>query len=116
LLPQKVNAKSFQGGLKRRRNERIKRLRDKVHVHPIRVPIILDASLVIETPYDILIISPDVSDEVVAKDVEVFLQASQAQPGRREEVDDVMPFHDIDLLRAGNVSYHKRDRRSLPGV
>jgi len=78
LLPQKVNAKSFQGGLKGRQNETIKRPRNKIHVHPIRVPIILDAMLVVETPYDILIISPDVSNEVVAEDVEVFLQAGQA--------------------------------------
>ena len=113
LLPQKVNAKSFQGGLKGRRNEMIKRLRDKVYIHPIRVPTILDALLVVETPCDMLIVSPDVSDEVVAEDVEVFLQA---KPARREQVDDVMPFHDIDLSRAGSISYYKRDRRSLLGV
>jgi hypothetical protein len=51
-----------------------------------------------------------VSDKVVPEDVEVSLQAGQAQPGRREEVDDVMPFHDIDLSRTGNVSHHKKDR------
>lgn len=91
----------------------IKRLRDKVYIHPIRVPTILDALLVVETPCDMLIVSPDVSDEVVAEDVEVFLQA---KPARREEVDDVMPFHDIDLSREGSISYYKRDRRSLLGV
>jgi len=108
--------KEFPRWSERKASETSKRLRDKVHVHPIRVPIILDTLLVVETPYDILIIRPDVSDKVVSEDVEVFLQAGQAQPGRREEVDDVMPLHDIDLSRAGNVSYHKRDRRSLPGV
>ena len=68
-----MNAKSFHGGLKRKGNETIKKLSNKVHVHPIPVLIILDAMLVVETPYDILIISPDVSNEVVAEDVEVFL-------------------------------------------
>ena len=72
-------------------------LRDKVDVHPIQVPAILDAFPVVKPLHDMLIIGPGLSDEVVAEDVEVFLQAGQTQPGQREEVDDVMPFHDIDL-------------------
>ena len=70
-------------------------------VHPIRVPVILDAFLVVKTPHDMLIIGPDVSNEVVPEAVEVVLQAGQTQPGRREEVDNVMPFHDIDLSGDG---------------
>jgi len=81
----------------------IKGLGEKVDEHPIRVPFILNAFLVVKTPHDMLIVGPDVGDKVVAEDVEVFLQTGQAQPGRREEVDDVMPFHDIDL--SGDGSY-----------
>jgi hypothetical protein len=44
-------------------------------------PIILDALLVFETPYDLLIIGPDVSDEVVAEDVEG--RSSPARSARR---------------------------------